>query len=86
MINCFKTTPLFERDDKFTELRTVVAEVVDPHRLIAEEIQNTVQRAAQNRRGQMPDMEGLGDIDGGIVDTYSFAAADIIRTVTFTRR
>ena len=42
--------------------------MVDPHRAIAAEIENPVQRGAQHRRGKMADMEGLCDVDGRIVD------------------
>ena len=47
--------------------------MIDSHRLIAEKIENTVQRAAQHGGGKMPDVKRLGDIDGGIVDTNRFS-------------
>ena len=78
--------PLLVRRNELAELRAVVAEVVDADRLVAEEIEDAVECAAQYRRGEMPDMEGLCDIDGGIIDADDPARAHVRAAVLLPLR
>ena len=61
---------------QFAELRSVVAEMIYAHRIVAEKFENFVQRTAYNCGGKMPDVKGLGDIYRRIVDADSLARTD----------
>ena len=51
-----------------TDLRTPVPQVIVGNDLVSEEAQNPAQCFADNRAADVSDMEGLGDVRGGIID------------------
>ena len=75
--------PALVGGDELAELGAVVAQMIDAHRVIAEELEDAVERPADDRRREMPDVEGLGDVDGGIVDADGLARAEIGGAVLF---
>ncbi len=73
----FLDAPALISADEFSELRAVIAEVIDPHRLVTEEIENFIERPAEYRGGKMPDMEGFCNIHRRIIDADLFARAQV---------
>ena len=77
----FFVAPAFVSDDQLSELRAPVAKVIDPHGIISAFSVHSVKRRAYHRRGQMPDMERLRDINRAVIDTHGFARSLVGRTV-----
>ena len=75
--------PALVRGNEFSELRAVVAEVVDADGRIAQKLMQFIERAAEHGRGEMPDMEGFCDVDGRIVYADGFALSLVGSAVTF---
>ena len=55
--------------------------MVHAHGAVAEELMQLVQGIADHRRGQMADVEALGDVDGRIVQHDGLAFAGIVAAV-----
>ena len=71
--------PLLVGADHLAKLRAPVAQVVDAHRPVAGEVIDAPQRMADHRRGQVPDVEALGDVDGAVVQADRLARAHVRR-------
>ncbi len=54
--------PAAEGHDLLSELRAPVAEVVDPRAVVADEFVQELDRMSDDRRAEMPDVEGLADV------------------------
>ena len=76
--------PLFVCVNEFSELRSVVPEVVDADGVVAEKFIYAVQRRAYDGRRKMPDMKGLCDVYRGVVYADGLASAYIGRAESGT--
>ena len=82
LFNLLAVAPLLVGTDHLAELRAPVAQVVDAHGGVAVEIINAFEAVADHRRGQMADVETLGNVDGGIIQAHRLAFADFAGTPT----
>ena len=57
--------------------------MIDTHRLVAQMLINTLEAVAQHGGGQVPNVEALGNIDGGVVQTDGFARTHVAGAVLF---
>ena len=71
----FPVAPMLVGADHLAELGSPVPEMIDADGFIAQEIVDPFQAVSEHRRGKMSDVKALGDIDGGIVQTYGFPFA-----------
>ena len=67
--------PLAVGDDQLAELRAPVAEVVDADAVPARKGVQLLQRMPDDRRAEMPDVERLCDVRGGVVKHDRLARA-----------
>ena len=79
--NLRTTAPTAIGTDDLAELRTPVAEVIDTNTGIAEEFMKLFQRVTNHCCAEMTDMEGLGNVRGGIVEHHGFALTALGRAV-----
>lgn len=82
LFNLLAVAPLLVGTDHLAELRAPVAQVVDAHGGVAVEIINAFEAVADHRRGQMADVETLGNVDGGIIQAHRLAFANFAGTPT----
>ena len=77
--------PLFIGHDHLPELGAPVPQVIDAHGFIPKMPVNAIQRAADGGAGQVVEAEGLGDVDGGIVQHHVPAPALVVAAVGLAR-
>ena len=80
LLDLLAVAPLLVGADHLAELRAPVAQMVDAHGRVAVEIIDALEAVADHRRGQVADVEALGDVDGGIIQTHRLALADLAGT------
>ena len=71
--------------DHLAELGAPVPQVVHAHRLVAKMLIDAIEGVADGGAGQMMEAEGLGDVDGGIVQDHVTALALVGSAVGFAR-
>ena len=76
-------TPGLVGVDHLAELGAPVAQVIDAHGLVAQEIVDALQAVADHGGGQVSHTKALGDVDGGIVQAHGLAIAHVGGTVLF---
>ena len=75
--NGFLIAELLIGNEKLTELGSPVAQMIDTDNLIAQLAEDLVKGISNDRGTEMADMEILGNIGRGIVDTNRFPLADL---------
>ena len=75
----FKRRPLVCRNYELAKLRAPVSQVVDSHHVVAEMLEYAIKCPADDRCGQVSDVERLCDIDGTIVYANRLACAFVRR-------
>ena len=75
LLDLLAVAPLLERDDKFAELSAPIAQMIDADDVVPERAVDAVERRADRRVEHVPHVEGLGDVDGRIVDANGLARA-----------
>ena len=79
LFDLFAVAPELVSGDHLAELAAPVAQVVDAHGLVAVKVIDALKAMADHRRGEMADVEALGDVDGGVVQTHGLALAHLGR-------
>ena len=77
--------PLLIGHDHLAELGAPVPQVVHAHRLVPQVLIDAVEGVADGGAGQVVEAEGLGDVDGGIVQHHVPALALVGTAVGFPR-
>ena len=70
LFNSFLITPELICNDKLTELRSPVTEVVDAEAIVARKLVKELKGVTDNRSAEVSDVEGLGNVGRGIVEDY----------------
>ena len=81
LFHVLAAAPALERGYEFAELRAVITQMVDAHGRISQKFMQFIERTSENGRRKVPDMKGLGDVDGGIVDADGLARSLVGRAV-----
>ena len=68
LLDRLAVAPLAVGDDHFPKLGAPVSEVVDPDAVVTRELMQQFQRVTDDGGAEMPDVEGFGDVRGGIVE------------------
>ena len=76
-LDVFLLAPGLVGVDHLAELGAPVAQVIDAHGLVAQEIMDALEGVANHGGGQMTDMEALGNVDGGVVQADGLAGTHV---------
>ena len=80
--------PLLIGADHLAELGAPVAQMIDAHGRVAQEVKNALQAVTDHGCRQMADMEAFADVDAGIIQAYGLSVSFVGRAeaVAFFRQ
>ena len=84
LLDRLAASPLAVGDDHFPELGAPVAEMVDADAVVTRELMQQFQRVTDDGGAEMPDVEGFGDVRGGIVENDGLTRPAFGRAVLVT--
>ena len=76
-LHVFLLAPGLVGVDHLAELGAPVAQVIDAHGLVAQEIVDALEGMADHGGAQVADVEALGNVDGGVVQADGLAVAHV---------